>query len=171
MGRELSGLQSEKKPNGNSHDRIHVAPTTSDDSFEAKDYEVKECTEESSVIEKHREEQVVLGVKSINLDEGLNEGKNEKSGAQKSCSPASKSPVGNGRTKCTVPQPFALATEKRGSCAHTLGAEITTYGNSVLSPNSTRNIQVIKLLEFCVIIWFLPFFSFIILNLPIYLFF
>ncbi|PON73443.1 TPX2, C-terminal [Trema orientale] len=140
MGRELSGLQLEKKLNGISHDRVPVAPTVSDDSFEAKDYEVKECTEENSVIEKCHEE-LVLGVKSTNLDGGLSEGKNEKSGAQKSSSPASKSPVGNGRTKCTVPQPFALATEKRGSCTHIVGAETATYGNSVLSPNSTRNIQ------------------------------
>ncbi|XP_062084453.1 protein WAVE-DAMPENED 2 isoform X2 [Humulus lupulus] len=141
MGRELSGLQLEKEPNGISHDRVHAAPTTSDDSSEAKDYEVKECTEENSVIEKHHEEQAVLGVKSINLDEGLTEDKNEKSAAQKSSSPASKSPVGNGRTKCTVPHPFALATDKRGSCAHTVGTETAVYGNSVLSPNSTRNIQ------------------------------
>ena len=144
MGRELSGLPLEMKPNGISHDRVDVAPTTSDDSSEAKDYEVKECTEENSIIEKLHEEQVVLGVKSINLDDS----KNEKSGAQKSSSPASKSPIGNGRTKCTVPQPFALATGKRGSCTHIAGAETTTYGNSVLSPNSTRNIQVIKLLNF-----------------------
>jgi hypothetical protein len=142
MGRELSGLDMEKKPNGISHDRVHAAPTTSDDSSEAKDYEVKECTEENSVIEKHQEEQAVLGVKSINLDEGLSEAKNEKSAAQKSSSPPSKSPVGNGRTKCTVPHPFALATGKRGSSAKTVGTETAAaYGNSVLSPNSTRNIQ------------------------------
>ncbi|KAM6577051.1 hypothetical protein CsatB_028888 [Cannabis sativa] len=142
MGRELSGLDMEKKPNGISHDRVHAVPTTSDDSSEAKDYEVKECTEENSVIEKHQEEQAVLGVKSINLDEGLSETKNEKSAAQKSSSPPSKSPVGNGRTKCTVPHPFALATGKRGSSAKTVGTETAAaYGNSVLSPNSTRNIQ------------------------------
>lgn len=151
MGRELSGLQMEKKPNGVSHDRVHVAPKISEDSFEAKDYDVKECTKENSVVEKCHEDQVVLGVKSINLDEGLSEGKNEKSGTQKSrdtkmsSSPASKSPVsGNGRSKCTVPQPFSLATEKRGSCTHSFGLETaaSACANYVLSPSATRTIQI-----------------------------
>lgn len=151
MGRELSGLQMEKKPNGVSHDRVHVAPKISEEGFEAKDYDVKECTEENSVVEECHDEQVVLGVKSINLDEGLSEGRKEKSGTQKSrdtkqsSSPASKSPVSaNGRSKCTVPQPFSLATEKRGSCTHSVGLETaaSTCANYVLSPSATKTIQI-----------------------------
>ena len=149
MGRELSGLQMEKKPNGAVHDRVHVAPRISQDSYQAKDYEVKECTEQNSPIEKRLEEQMVLGVKSTNLDEALSDGKNEKSGShksldtKKSSSPASKSPSSaNGRSKCTVPQPFSLATEKRGSCTHGVGAETAAYANYLLSPSATKTIQI-----------------------------
>ncbi|KAF3452313.1 hypothetical protein FNV43_RR02746 [Rhamnella rubrinervis] len=157
MGREITGVKVERKPNGVvvasngvSHDKVHVAPKISEESFDTKDYEVKECTEENTVDEKFHEEQEVLGVKSTNLDEGLIEGGNEKIGAQKSsgnkksASPASKSPaVGNVRTNYTVPQPFALATEKRGSCTHTVGTETGTLANTnnVLSPNATKNSQ------------------------------
>ncbi|KAL5566308.1 hypothetical protein UlMin_029472 [Ulmus minor] len=150
MGRELAGIEVEKKPNGVSHDRVHIAPKASEESFEEKVYEVKECTEENPLVEKCQEEQEVLGVKSTNLDEGRADGKNEKSVTPKSrdnkkpSSPGSKSPaIGNGRGTWTVPQPFALATEKRGSCAHTAGSEtpISANGHSVQSPSSTKNSQ------------------------------
>uniref|UniRef100_A0A2N9GBC3 TPX2 C-terminal domain-containing protein n=1 Tax=Fagus sylvatica TaxID=28930 RepID=A0A2N9GBC3_FAGSY len=128
--------------NGFSHDKVHVAPEISEDSIETKDYEVKECTEENSVVEQCPENQEVP------------EGKNEKSGALKSSedknssSPASKSAAnGNVRTY-TVPQPFSLATEKRGSCTHNVGPESAGNGvtsslkaNNTRSPQETRNSQ------------------------------
>ncbi|GMI69902.1 WAVE-DAMPENED 2-LIKE 3 [Hibiscus trionum] len=76
---------------------------------EAKEYEVKECTTENSVvksdlshIENTKEEQRLL---SSNFDTGKT--KNNKSRVSKHAA--------NVRTKHTVPQPFALATEKRAS--------------------------------------------------------
>lgn len=157
MGREVTGVKVEKKSNGVvvasngvSHDKVHVAPKISEESFDMKDYEVKECTEENSLDEKIHEEQ---DVRSTNLDEGLIEGEHKKLGTQKSSgskissSPSSKSPaVGNAGTNYTVPQPFALATEKRGSCTHTNGTELATLAstNNMLSPNATKNSQVLN---------------------------
>ncbi|XP_059438736.1 protein WVD2-like 2 [Corylus avellana] len=161
MGRELTDLHMEKKPsgvvlvsNGVSPDKVHVAPEISEDSIEAKDYDVKVCTEENSVVEQCLEKQEVLGVKSPNLGVGLPEGKAEKPGAQKSSDNKKSSPlasksaaVGNVRTY-TVPQPFSLATEKRGPCAHTVEAESAANGvsyspkaNNMLSPQATKNSQ------------------------------
>ncbi|KAG7967790.1 hypothetical protein I3843_08G116700 [Carya illinoinensis] len=159
MGRELADPHMERKPNGVvvasngvSYDKVYVAPKISEDCIEAKDYEVKECTtEENSVIEQCHEKQEVLVVKSTNLDAGVTEGKDEKPGVykssdiKKSSSPASKSAaVGNVRVY-TVPQPFSLATEKRGVCTHSVGAESAANGvtyspksNNTNSPQSTK---------------------------------
>lgn len=174
MGREITGVRVEKKSNGVvvasngvSHDKVHVVPKIPEESFEKKDYEVKECTEENSVVEKLHEKPEVLGVKTTNLNEGLIEGENENPGTQKSSgnkksiSPSSKSPgVGNGRANYTVPQPFALATEKRGLCTHPVGAETATSAssNNMQSPSATKNSQVVNPL----LAFFLFSFSFII---------
>ncbi|KAK4596503.1 hypothetical protein RGQ29_014517 [Quercus rubra] len=161
MGRELTDQHMEKKPNGVvvttngfSHDKAHVSPKISEDSIEARDYEVKECTEENSVFDQHHENQEVLGIKTTNLDASVPEGKKEKTGAQKSSvekksrSPASRSAAnGNVRTH-TVPQPFSLATEKRGSCTRSVVAESAGNGvtsslkaNNTYSPQATKNSQ------------------------------
>lgn len=155
MGRELKRADMDKKPNGVAvksngvfNDRVHVAPKISGDSIEAKDYEEKECTTEDSVVENSNEKQDVLGVKSTNFDADLSEGKNEKPGAQKSSdddissSPISKSGgAGNARAHQTVSQPFALATEKRA------GVHSSANANNMQSPISTKNSQVIEILN------------------------
>uniref|UniRef100_A0A2N9F442 TPX2 C-terminal domain-containing protein n=1 Tax=Fagus sylvatica TaxID=28930 RepID=A0A2N9F442_FAGSY len=72
----------------------------------------------------------------------------ESSEDKNSSSPASKSAAnGNVRTY-TVPQPFSLATEKRGSCTHNVGPESAGNGvtsslkaNNTRSPQATRNSQ------------------------------
>ncbi|KAL6325856.1 hypothetical protein AAG906_031068 [Vitis piasezkii] len=108
MGRELTDTQMDKKPhtivvnsNGVSHGTVDAI---SEGSIEAKDYDVKECTEESSVVEKCNEKQDVLGVRSTNFNGGRLEEKTMKPGSQKSsenkkaCSPTTKSdPIGNSR--------------------------------------------------------------------------
>ncbi|CAK9167952.1 unnamed protein product [Ilex paraguariensis] len=83
---------------------------------EIKEYEVKECTTESPVaiseishVEKCKKEQ----------DKVKTEAQKSKDNSKKSrpsSKPATKSSVGNIRAKFTVPQPFALATEKRATC-------------------------------------------------------
>lgn len=166
MGRELTDLHMEKKPNGVavvlegvSHGKPHVASEISEDSSEAKDYEVKECTEENSVVDQCHEKQEVLGFKSTNVDTGGPDGKAEKPGTYKSgdnktsSSTSSKSAASLNLRTYTVPQPFSLATEKRGLCTHTVGTENAANGvsyspktNNKLSPRATKNSQVIKIL-------------------------
>lgn len=166
MGRELTDTQMDKKPhtivvnsNGVSHGTVDAI---SEGSIEAKDYDVKECTEESSVVEKCNEKQDVLGVRSTNFNSGRLEEKTMKPGSQKSsenkkaCSPTTKSdPIGNSRN-CTVPQPFALATDKRerASCvSRPIGVETAAVGvngssnvNNLQSPNGSKKSQVVKYL-------------------------
>ncbi|GAV74195.1 TPX2 domain-containing protein [Cephalotus follicularis] len=148
MGRELMYKHADNKPNGVvnlngvSHERVYVAPKISCDNFEAKDYEVKECTTENLVDEK----QDLLGVESTNFDVSLPEEKNGKSGDQKSgndkklSSPTSKS---RGTGKYTVPQPFAMATEKRASDVSrpACGANYAANAYNLLSPSSTKTSQ------------------------------
>ncbi|KAK9292035.1 hypothetical protein L1049_019989 [Liquidambar formosana] len=163
MGRELTEIHMDKKPNsvmvnsnGISHDSVHVAPRISEESIEATDYEEKECTAEDSLVEECHENQDVLGIKSTNFNGSPPEGKTTKPGVQRSSSdkktssPASKSAsVGNVRTKCTVPQPFSLATEKRASCVtRPVGAETIATGvngspnaNNLQSPSTTKSSQ------------------------------
>ncbi|KAJ7973503.1 protein WVD2-like 1 [Quillaja saponaria] len=162
MGREITGVRVEKKPsvkivasNGSSNDKVHVSPRISEGKVEAKNHEVKEYTEGDSVVEKCHGSNDVFGVKSTNHDAQLSEEENEKHDAQKSgdnkklSSAASRSDaIGNERANYTVPQPFDLATEKRGACIHTAGTESAATGvNSapnaynMHSPNSAKNLQ------------------------------
>lgn len=151
MGREPRSVQVEQKPNGVAHDMVLVAPRVAERNVEAKDYEVKECTEENLIIEKYHEKQEVLSVKRTNLD---SEEKYEKSGAEKFGEDKKSSPVGskspgNMRGQYTVPQPFTLETEKRGPCTHTIGNDATTTGGVNISPNmqspsAKKNSQVIR---------------------------
>ncbi|WRX21752.1 TPX2 [Theobroma cacao] len=119
---------------------------------EAKEYEVKECTTENSV-ENSEEEQRVL---SSNLEAGLPEEKvkqeaaktkNNKSRVSKH---VPKLAAVNVRMKHTVPQPFALATEKRASCGTRpavaepdagSGVNKTSNTNGAHHPNTTKQNQ------------------------------
>ncbi|XP_023000498.1 protein WVD2-like 3 isoform X3 [Cucurbita maxima] len=103
----------------NGHHDIH----NSEEGSEAKEYEVKECTNEKSIkvpelplTEKPDQQQSVFSLNNEKerLDEKVVlEGKN----AHQSMLTVNslKSSAGNARTRHTVPQPFALATEKRAS--------------------------------------------------------
>ncbi|XWS53864.1 hypothetical protein CRYUN_Cryun10bG0037000 [Craigia yunnanensis] len=124
---------------------------------EAKEYEVKECTTENSVekselshIENSKEEQSML---SSNLEAGLCEDKvkqetaktkNSKSRVSKHVSAA------NVRMKHTIPQPFALATEKRASSGTRpavaepdagTGVNKSSNTNGAHHPNTTKQNQ------------------------------
>ncbi|KAK9020304.1 hypothetical protein V6N11_054793 [Hibiscus sabdariffa] len=99
---------------------------------EAKEYEVKECTTENSVvkselshIENTKEEQSML---SPNPDTGKT--KNNKSRV-------SKHAAANVRTKHTVPQPFALATEKRASSGTRPAADEACTGTGLNKSSNT----------------------------------
>lgn len=151
MGRELTDVHMDKNSNGvipnskgASCDKVHEAPKISEDDVDAKDCEVKECTEENSV-ENCREKQDELGIKGKNFDVDLTVDTNDKPEVQKSNSPPSKSHgPGNVRTSRTVPQPFALATEKRASGTTRHGAaETAADSNNAQSPMAKKTSQVI----------------------------
>ncbi|XWS08850.1 hypothetical protein CRYUN_Cryun40dG0035700 [Craigia yunnanensis] len=122
---------------------------------EAKEYEVKECTTENSV-EKSELSHIENSKESSNLEAGLPEDnikqetvktKNNKSRVSKH---VSKLAAANVRMKHTVPQPFALATEKRASCGTRPAVAETVAGtgvnksfntNGAHHPNTTKQNQ------------------------------
>ncbi|KAK3417405.1 hypothetical protein EUGRSUZ_H03155 [Eucalyptus grandis] len=95
---------------------------SSEESSETREYEVKECTNESSVVtsseakggEKFEKDQRVLSSKNEARSdaERAKEGKKSKSSVKDS---SKRTVQHNNRTKYTVPHPFSLATEKRAS--------------------------------------------------------
>lgn len=112
-----------------SDEHINEGPEiqSSEESTEAKEYEVKECTNECSIDpselshnEKYKEEQNPV---DSNLKESLPEDKvksesqkkKDNSKSRASIKQASGPVAANVQTKHTVPRPFALATEKRAS--------------------------------------------------------
>lgn len=189
MGIEVTDICMDKEPdcvivysNGVSHDSNHENVAnhhdvlesyepingdpelqSSEESTEAKDYEVKECTSEVSVESAelpHAEKSEDQNVVSSNFEAGLKEEK-VKSGNQKSkddnklrssLKHASKPvPAAVVRTKHTVPQPFALATEKRASSGTrptgpepdvTTGVNKSSNAKNALHPNTIKQNQV-----------------------------
>ena len=138
---------------------------------EAKEYEVKECTTENSVekselshIENSKEKQSML---SSNLEAGLledkvkqetTETKNNKSRVPKH---VSKLAAVNIRMKHTVPQPFALATEKRALCGTRpavaeadagTGVNKSSNTNGAHHPNTTKQNQVTFLIKISLLV-------------------
>ncbi|OMO95567.1 hypothetical protein COLO4_15796 [Corchorus olitorius] len=131
-----------------------------EEGMEAKDYEVKECTTENSIensepshIENNEEEHAV---QSSNLEAGMPEEKvkqetaKTKNNKSKLSKPVSKVAAVNVRIKHTVPQPFALATEKRASNGTrpavaesdaVSGVKKSSKANGALHPNTTKQNQ------------------------------
>uniref|UniRef100_M1B7S5 Uncharacterized protein n=1 Tax=Solanum tuberosum TaxID=4113 RepID=M1B7S5_SOLTU len=97
------------------------------ESVETKEYEVKECTAEVSVemsklseVESTKEQYTKSSKCEIESPTKENNSevrklKDDNKRSRTSVKSATKSAGGNCKTKCTVPQPFALATEKRAS--------------------------------------------------------
>ncbi|EEF45173.1 protein WVD2-like 3 [Ricinus communis] len=143
-----------------SYEPINGVPElqSSEESSEAKEYEVKECTTEVAFettevpcAEKSKEDKNV--VSSNFVDEEKVKSGNEKTKDDNKCRPrvkhASKAAAGVVRTKHTVPQPFALATEKRASSGiRPTGSDLSatagtksSYSNNVLHPNTIKQNQ------------------------------
>ncbi|XP_028762356.1 protein WVD2-like 3 isoform X2 [Neltuma alba] len=116
-----------------------------------KEYEVKECTTENSV---KRSDQSCIEKSEDQSFVGAPSEKNSKSYKTKAVKHRSRPPIGNSHSKSTgnvqkkhtVPQPFALATEKRASGVMRTLAEDTQGGHdrklinkkNVLTPNSLQ---------------------------------
>ncbi|KAL0433510.1 UNVERIFIED_CONTAM: protein WVD2-like 3 [Sesamum latifolium] len=90
---------------------------------EVQDCEVKECNSDTSEVKKVCQVETgeqnlpsVNGETNINKEDATSEGQKvmDQNKKTRACGKkATRSPVGNCKTKCTIPQPFALATEKR----------------------------------------------------------
>lgn len=149
-----------------SYDHVEVEPEIQimEDSTDAKDYEVKECTTENTVeisesshTENNKDGQSVLSSnvkadlpKEKVKEEDLTTKDNTKSGA--AVKHPLKATAADVRTKRTVPRPFALATEKRASngtrpAAAEPGAPTpvnkSSNANGMLHSNSRKQNQVI----------------------------
>lgn len=94
-------------------------------------YEIKECDNKKSF-------EVMINLSTENVgQQSSNDVKTRVCGKK-----TTRSAVGNCKMKCTVPQPFALATEKRvtyGTRPH--GAEIEILGDGDLPPSVTLQHQ------------------------------
>ncbi|OVA05313.1 TPX2 [Macleaya cordata] len=138
------------------HIKEDLASHIVEENMELKDYEVKECTMENLVKIPdpnqvdicHKEEQDVVPSKSKNIEtdfsgEKTRELEEQKLGNHKkvisTVKPASKSAATRSvRSNHTVPQPFALATEKRASSgARPVGAETA----AAVSTNKASNVS------------------------------
>lgn len=123
---------------------------------ELKEYEVKECTTDNSVENICQDENREKGQ---DMPCAKNEDKTVKFDAEKMnnqqkltspVKPVARSPNGgNVRPNCTVPQPFALATDKRASCGtRPVGSEAPAGGtnkpaNANLQSSNLKKGQVI----------------------------
>lgn len=158
MGRDVTGIRSDKKPNaisiksnGVSHDTVHVSPRTPKESSETKDTVVEDHTAENSVGENYQEKQDVLGVKSINCEVGLPEGKTLKPDTLKSSENTLSSPIkpasgsvaaGNFRKDSHVSQSCSPTTEKKASNI-TVDANVNRSSNAkdLRSPKNAKKLE------------------------------
>ncbi|XP_057957519.1 protein WVD2-like 3 isoform X2 [Malania oleifera] len=130
-----------------------------EENSEVKEYEVKECTTENAIeiselcqVEEYKKEP---DEPSSNFEAALTEEKvkleSQKTKDNKKSKSSSKLVTGNIRTKCTIPQPFALATEKRALCGtRPVGAEPTVFSGlnrNKMQQNSKQNQLVSSLLS------------------------
>lgn len=87
MGRDVTGLHTEKrpnvKPNGVTYGAVHVAPRIAKERVEGKDYEAEDHTANGTHVEESHEKQDVLSVKSTNCEPDSIEGKITKAEAVK----------------------------------------------------------------------------------------
>ncbi|XP_031098032.1 protein WVD2-like 3 [Ipomoea triloba] len=138
------------------HEHASVEGETSmpEENSEGKEYEVKECTAETSIpisrppeeddkFKEHDEpsskSEIMLPEKDIDSEVSKATDINPKSRA--SVKTATKSVAGNCKTKLTVPQPFALATEKRASNGNRLVGNDVDNITPVNKPSQTNTLQ------------------------------
>ncbi|CAN4111311.1 unnamed protein product [Withania somnifera] len=88
MGRDVTGLRTEKKPNvkpnGVTYGAVHVAPRIAKERVEGKGYEIEDHAANGTHVEEFHEKQDVLSVKSTNCEPDSIEGKITKTEAVKS---------------------------------------------------------------------------------------
>nr|XP_011467878.1 PREDICTED: protein WVD2-like 1 [Fragaria vesca subsp. vesca] len=138
-------------PNGHAISESYEHTQNLQENTEAKDYEVKECTTETSVDvsqlsqnENANEDQNVVSLKPDNgkpLEKVQRDSEKTNDGikSRASVNQASKPSVGIAKTKHTIPRPFTLATEKRASSGARPISAVLDYGKAInKSPNSSN---------------------------------
>ncbi|KAI4303007.1 hypothetical protein MLD38_038689 [Melastoma candidum] len=145
MGREVRNIQMEKHTKGlaaivagdSFGTKVHGSPRIRGDVVD-KEYDVTECTVKDAVLEECQEKLSVLGVKITNVDGKNDNGEDQRPDEYRTLDTPKAKPSanGNGHVNFTVPKPFSLATEKRGSCVtRHVGTESPV---SIKSPNSNN---------------------------------
>ncbi|KAK6161389.1 hypothetical protein DH2020_004770 [Rehmannia glutinosa] len=126
---------------------------TLDENAETKHYEIKECNSENSadVTKLCQFETYEQNIPSFNSETYLSEEDvkcedrkltNDDKKTRPFDKKTTRSAVGDCRTKCTVPQPFALATEKRASFGTRFyGAEFNNVTTGDKPPNNVHILQ------------------------------
>ncbi|XWS57703.1 hypothetical protein CRYUN_Cryun09bG0196300 [Craigia yunnanensis] len=133
MGRELTDVHMDNKPNGvvksngvvNSNGNPRVSEST-----ELNNYEVKEYTAENSLVENGHEKQDVLSVKTTNFGTDIPEGKNEKAEDQKS--------TDNKKLSTTASKSSGAGNTHGQHTTSKTGANGTANVNSTPSPTATK---------------------------------
>ncbi|KAK8570914.1 hypothetical protein V6N13_103311 [Hibiscus sabdariffa] len=141
MGRELSDVHMDDSPNGvmksnglvNSNGDPRVL-----EGIESKNYEVKQCTEENSILQNGMVNQDVLDVKSANFGTYIPDEKDEKTGDR----------------KFTDNEKLSPAASKSSGAEHIIvhdtpkaGANGRASVNTTPSPTVTKTSEVIKILD------------------------
>lgn len=84
------------------------ADDTLDENADTTHYEIKECNGEKSI-------EVTVNFSTENAEQEGQQSPNDIKTTRVCEKKTTKTAVGNCKTKCTIPQPFALATEKRAT--------------------------------------------------------
>ncbi|PON53247.1 TPX2, C-terminal [Parasponia andersonii] len=121
-----------------------------EESTEIKEYEVKECTNEiKSQLCDNENSTGEPNMRNSDLGDGQFDKKvhldcektKDQNKSRLSINHASKPGAGNAKTKLTIPQPFALATEKRASSGPRPVGSVSDVGNGVHKSSNTNNLQ------------------------------
>ncbi|XP_042486740.1 protein WVD2-like 3 [Macadamia integrifolia] len=117
-----------------------------DETAELKDCDVKECTMENPIEISELHHKVENCHKGEQPREETEKSEGQKPSNHKKLSPSVKSSsrsdgTGNMRSNCTVPQPFALATEKRASSGTRPVGPETSVSGGINRPSNTNNFQ------------------------------
>lgn len=140
MGRDVTGLRSDKKPsvkpNGVTHGAVHVAPRIAKERVEAKEFEAEDHTANGTHVEESHEKQDVLSVKSTNCEPDPIEGKITKTEAVKSSDKKLGSPMNPSSDSTAVtesPAPPVMNSSGNESENHGNGTQTVDAGSNCSS--------------------------------------
>ncbi|CAN4108572.1 unnamed protein product [Withania somnifera] len=155
MGRDITGLRTEKrpnvKPNGVTYGAVHVAPRIAKERVEEEDYEAEDHTANGTHVEESHEKQDVLSVKSTNCEPDSIEGKITKIEAVKSSdkklgSPLKPSSDSTAATEIQAPLVMNLSgneSENHHNGTHTVdaGSNCSSKSIDLHSPMTTQKLH------------------------------